>query len=239
VACVSCFICVALFALHSTAENLVIPFLDPASQSNVVVRVCDWNAPKPPGPELTNRLSNTNLFTPSQQREIQSVLDKYSRVSTNVPPAGSVLVQLYKTNQFNGIVRTENWVALYRYTNCAAREQIIFDPGIAASFRDDNGNGYFVSINCVGNGSLLRFAEVKRGQSTGVLVTIEDHRPQGEKWSYQRSDFKEGSLMEYRQLTNGMILGKFIMWNPINGNLILDADFKEPYDINQHRIDFH
>ena len=39
------------------------------------------------------------------------------------------------------------------------------------------------------------------------------------------------------QYTNGMNIGKYLMWNPENGNLLMEADFKEPYDFEKHRTD--
>lgn len=77
--------------------RLFIPFLDPASQSNVTVTVSlDQEVPWPP--EFTNSLSNTNLFTTEEQMMIREVLVKYKNVTTNSGPPGTILVDCYKTN---------------------------------------------------------------------------------------------------------------------------------------------
>ena len=83
----------------SSPDRLFIPFLDPASQSNVTVTASamfDKEAPCPS--EYTNSLSNTNLFTAEEQMWIKQVLVKYKNVTTNSGPPGTILVDFYKTN---------------------------------------------------------------------------------------------------------------------------------------------
>jgi hypothetical protein len=59
--------------------------------------------------------------------------------------------------------------------------------------------------------------------------------PQGTAWDYKRADFSDSHLEEYMQMTNGMLLGKWFMWNVRTGGLTLAAESKEPYDWNKHR----
>jgi len=51
-------------------------------------------------------------------------------------------------------------------------------------------------------------------------------------------DFLNNTLQTYMRYTNGLVIGKFLMWNPLNNRLIIEAEFKEPYDMEKHRIQF-
>src|SRR5664280_2019698 len=80
-----------------TSQRLYVPYLDKESQSNVIVTVESAGEPCPP--EYTNTLSNTNLFTPEEQKLIGDVFVKYKNVTTNSGPPGSILIGFYKTNR--------------------------------------------------------------------------------------------------------------------------------------------
>jgi hypothetical protein len=238
-----------LFAANEP-ERLYIPSLDPASQSNVTVTVSaeEEEAAAPCPIEFTNVISNTNLFTPEEQKMIAEALVKYKSVTTNSGPPGSVLVDSYKTNfvvpplywmetnSLNTWRTNEIWVSDFEYTNSEAREEIRFGSGISASFTSKSSDGYNASIAWVGDGSLLTLTEIKHGSPVGILARFPDLHPQGTTWDYKRADFSEGHLEEYMQMTNGRLLGKWFMWNVRNGGLILEAESKEPYDWNNHRM---
>jgi hypothetical protein len=84
---------------------------------------------------------------------------------------------------------------------------------------------------------MLRFSEEKDDSLNGLLVAFEDMHSQGKNWNFRRADFTTNSpLTEYRQYTNGMVFGKFLMWNPQNNDLMLEAEFTEPYDFEKHRL---
>jgi len=68
-------------------------------------------------------------------------------------------------------------------------------------------------------GSLIAFGQLKQGVSNGIGAAFENNH-----------------LTSYEHFTNGMDIGKYFEWNPQNGNLILEADFKEPYDLDKHRV---
>lgn len=231
-------------------EHLYIPFLEPASQSNVVVTVCSIFAAGDPCPaEYTNVLANTILFTPEEQRIIGDALVKYQNVTTNSGPPGTVLVNYYRTNV---IVAPVYWmetntpwnfrrtnqirVACFQYTNLEAQEEIRFSGGLSARFTTKSNNEYTASIARTGSGSLLTVTERKHGSGSGLLVRFDDLHAQGETWDYKLADFSKGHLIEYMQTTNGMMLGKWFMWNASNGRLILQAECKTPYDWNNHRM---
>src|SRR5205085_1884200 len=67
---------------QTNVQRQFIPFLDKESQSNVDVTVCNFNGTPCP-PELTNTLSNTNLFTPADVETIMEVFAKYKNITTN------------------------------------------------------------------------------------------------------------------------------------------------------------
>jgi hypothetical protein len=236
-------LCNTLIGQNYHAEGKYFPFLDQESQSNVVVSVEDFfgdGIPCPP--QYTNTLSNTNLFTVTDHKLISEVLVKYTHVTTNLGPPGTELAHFCTTNYtvmargrvFNG----EKTVSLFRYTNAAAEEEVtIVAGGLLAEFRTKANDGYNVAIARSGAGSILRFGRIKDGLPDGYLAQFDDLMHQGETWDYTRADFSHSHLTEFTQYTNGLVFGKYLMWNPRNDNLILEADFKEPCDFQKHRTD--
>jgi hypothetical protein len=229
-----------LFAQTNGSQRLFFPFLDEACQSNIVVTVSDLDAGQPCPAKYSNILSNTNLFSPEEQKVISSVFEKYKKVTTNSGPVGTTLADLYKTNfTIKAAGRTfqiTNWVARYQYTNIEANETIFFGSGIMSQFRTKSNNGYNVSISRTGEGSMLRFMEIRQGLINGLLAEFDDAHSQGVEWDYRLADFNKSYMTEYCQYTNGMVLGKFLMWNPLNNNLGLEAEFKEPCDFEKHKV---
>jgi hypothetical protein len=227
---------------QTNQARLFLPFLDKESQSNVVVSL-GFNAEQPCPLEYTNVLSNTNLFTPEERESIEQAFVKYQDVTTNSGPSGSVLTDLYKTNftviAMNQKVEIDQWVARFRYTNSDAYETIYFGVGgIGAEYRNKVSDGYNADLTCVGSGSLLQYFEVKHNSLNGVKAAFNDGFPQGQIWDYKLANFSNSRLTEYRQYTNGMVIGKYLMWDTKNGNLRVEAKFKEPYDWNKHQLHF-
>ena len=225
---------------QTNQARLFLPFLDKESQSNVVVSLC-FNGRQSCPVEFTNVLSNTNLFTPEEQKLIKEVSVKYQNVTTNSGPADTLLVNLYKTNYtvqaIDKAVNVENYVACFQHTNSHTREEIIFGGGVLIRVRNKANDGYNVAFNCTRGGTLLSFWEVKQNLINGLFITFDDNRPQGMTWDYKLANFDGSHLEEYRRYTNGMVFGKYLMWNPQSGNLLVEANFKEPYDLEKHRID--
>jgi hypothetical protein len=235
------FLCAEILSGQTNQEGkLIIPFLDEASQSNVVVTVSDvlGNGQFCPV-EYANTLSNANLFTPEEQRLIREVFVKYADVTTNSGPHGTKLIALSKTNlafqAMGKTVNTERWIGQFQYTNSDAKEEITFGAGLLAKYRTKSDVGYNVSIARTGEGSILRFMTVKSDRLNGVFAGFDDPHPQGMNWNYKNASFTNSILTECRQYTNGMALGKFFLWD-VKGRLILEAEFKEPYDLEKHRV---
>ena len=233
----------SLSGQSNQGERLFIPFLDKESQSNVLVTVNLSGEGKSCPPECTNVLSNTNLFTLGEQKLISEAFEKYKNVTTNSWPSGTVLASLSKTNYvikaMNRDWPVENWTAIFRYTNSDASDEIRFGGSILAKFRDNSNDGYNVSFTRTGSGTLCGFGEVKHGLPNGLFVRFDDGFAQGVTWDYKLARLTNNSLVEHRQYTNGLVFGKFLMWNPQNGNLMLQAEFKAPFDLEKHRIDLN
>jgi hypothetical protein len=220
--------------------KLIIPFLDEKSQSNVSVTVSDVLGDGQPCPaECTNTLSNTNLFALEEQRLIKDVFVKYANVTTNSGLPGVKLAILYKTNYtvraMNRTMTNENWVGQYQYTNFGAQEEIRFGSGLFAKYRTQSNDGYNVYIGRTGGGSILRFMTVKGDRISGVLAEFDDSQPQGMSWDYKRTSFTNSILTAFRQYTNGMVFGKFFLWDT-KGQLKLAAEFKKPYDFEKYIV---
>lgn len=231
-------------------ERLFIPLLDPASQSNVIVSVLSGAEKGDPCPaQYANVLSNTNLFTLEQRALIKEALVKYRNVTTNSGPPGTVLLSFYRTNfvasppywlgtnaQWATPRTNELWVSIFEHTNSGALEEIRFGSGISANFTGPSNDGYNVSIARTGTGSLLSFTERKQNSPMGLLVRFAALNAQGITCDRRLADFSDGRLVEYMQTTNGMAFGKWLLWNPSTGGLIMAAECKEPYDWNSHRV---
>jgi hypothetical protein len=230
----------SLFSQTNQAGRFYIPYLDEESQSNVIVAISGTGQLCPL--EYTNTVSNTNLLTSIEQNLIQEIFVKYKNVTTNSGLPGAVLTDFYETNNIvramNRTFKIQNWVSNFQYTNSRDHEIVILGKGgLLAKFRNKSKDGYNVSFVSTGDGTMLRFSEEKDDSLNGLLVAFEDMHSQGKNWNFRRADFTTNSpLTEYRQYTNGMVFGKFLMWNPQNNDLMLEAEFTEPYDFEKHRL---
>jgi hypothetical protein len=210
-----------LFSQTNRTGRLFIPFFDKESQSNVFVKVCNFGSGEPCPLKYTNTLSNTNLFTPEEQKLLNNVLAKYKNyqeLKTNSGPPGSVLFSLCKTNYTVLNRKYENWVACFRYTNLDAKEEIHFgSSSISTRFLTKAGNGYVVGIGPIGGGLRLQFMQLKQGEPNGLYAVFVNSR-----------------LESYHHSFDRMTIGRYMMWNPLTGRLLLQAEFKEPYDLRKH-----
>ena len=233
-----------LIGQNCHAEREYFPFLDMESQSNVVVTGSDFfgdGVACPP--QYSNALSNRNFFTEDEQKLISEVLVKYTNVTASVAPTGTVLVRSYTTNDTvkarGKLFSFEKTVSRFQYTNSEAVEEVTISVWLFASFRTNGNDGYDVSINPTGGGSLLQFTQVKHGLANGFLAAFDDLKPQGSTWDYKRADFTRGTLSQFTQYTNGLVFGKYFIWNPRNGHLAVEAEFKKPCDFAKHRTDLN
>lgn len=241
---ISCF-AKTIFAQGNPPGKMLFPFLEPESQSNIVVTFSDYFGTGQPCPlEWTNSLANTNLFTAQQRELLKDLPVKYKDVSTNSGPLGTVFVASYETNymvkRYNLNVNVKETISTFHYTNQNASETIYLDEiGKVrhAQHKDASNNGYGIVFTPTGSGTMVSFGQMKNDKADGIAVRFEDTRPQGTNWNYKKADFDNMRLTEYKQYTNGLVFGKYLLWSARNNNLMLEAEFKEPYDMEAHRTD--
>jgi hypothetical protein len=203
-----------LFGQTNQAKQPFIDFLDLDSQTNIIV-IRNGNRSLPCPPQYTNLLSNTNLFSPAEQKLLQEVLLKYNNVTTNSGPPGSVLAGLQKgTNGY--------WVALFRYTNSDAQDEVTFGDRISAKYFNQANDGYEVLVT-PGSGyakSEVACYQIKHNLMDGLHVVLSS----------------DGHCLSWMHFSNGMAVGKWLEWWKLDNGLSLEAEFKSPYDIHKHVI---
>ena len=183
-------------------------------------------------PQYTNVISNTNLFTPGDEKLFNEILVNYKNVTTNSGPPGSVLIGLTKTNGY--------CVAHFAYTNSDAHEDITFaDPaaatarsgggynefisGISASplarFRTKSEDGYDAIINPpdASQISTIFFGQIKSGKIDGLFVVFEN-------------DHCETLL----RFVKGMAVGRWFEWDVRRDNSLLEIKIKSSLDYFQY-----
>jgi hypothetical protein len=209
-----------LFCLTAQAERLIFPLLTPESQSNIIV-LANFDHPKPCPPEYTNLISNTNLFSPAEQKKLKEVALKYNNISTNCGPAGSVFKGWGLRQE-----KVETWtntfkVACFAYTNSDAQEEIRAYAGnghLVARFRTQAGDGYDVVF---ANNALISYQSYNNFLLDGLYVGLELSTPNNPKY--------DEHCRMWARFSKGKILGEFLSWGPDN-KIIDEVEFKEPFD---------
>ncbi|MEI6078307.1 MAG: hypothetical protein WCS94_22195 [Verrucomicrobiota bacterium] len=203
-----------LFGQTNQAKQPLIDFLDPDSQTNIIV-IKNGDTSWPCPPQYTNLLSNTNLFSPAEQKLLRGVRLKYENVTTNSGPPGSVLASLNKDT--NGY-----WVALFQYTNSDVQDEITFGWKITAKHLDKANNGYEVDVSPRSGDKNPHIAcyQIKHNVMDGLCVGLssDDH------------------CLSWMHYSNSMAVGKWLEWWGLDNSLSMEAEFKVPYDIQKHAI---
>jgi hypothetical protein len=215
-----------LFGQTNFPARKFIQGLDTASQSNVEVMAGGGLDEVPCPPEYTNVISNTNLFTPEEQKLLEEIPLKYGRVTTNSGPTGSVLVNFKATP-----IKTQYgiywfWTARFQFTNSNAWDEVT--PGgdqMNHKVRNKAGDGFDLGYDTYNNGESVGSGyggpggpefwlyQVKHDVRDGLDIHIEAGRP--------------ARLMRF---SNGMAVGQYFYWAPYNNKLMIWAKFNEPYD---------
>lgn len=207
-----------LIGQTNRSERLIFPFLSIENQSNVTVSA-DMNHPRPCPLELTNLISNTNLFSLAEQKKLREITLKYQNVTTNSGPAGTVF-KGWGLRQ----VKIETWtntfyVACFAYTNSDAQEEIAekYSEHITIRFRSQSGNGYDMGFI---NGLIFAYQEYKDGVLDGLFVALYDPN--------NPSDQEHCGM--WARFVKGKVSGKFIIWRP-DGKIQDMAEFMQPFDL--------
>jgi hypothetical protein len=202
----------SLFGQTNQTKQPLIDFLDPDSQTNIII-IRNGKGSPPCPPQYTNLVSNTNLFSPAEQKLLQEVVLKYKNVTTNSGPPGSILASLNKDT--NGY-----WVARFQYTNSEMQDEVTFGIEKVAKHLNKSGDGYGVSMDyMLGRSaeSIFNFCQLKHGVKDGLSVDYYDN----------------GHCLTWMHFSNDMAVGKWLEWNS-DGGLRLEAEFKTPYDFRKY-----
>jgi hypothetical protein len=217
-----------LFGQGSHPAKMTTLSLYAASHTNIdVIASGSWDEEAPCPPEYTNIISNTNLFTPEEQRFLNEIPVKYGNVTSNSGPAGSVLVS-YRATLVSHYWGTEwLWLSRFQFTNSDLTDEV--SPGgdlLRHVVRNKAGDGFDLNINPNeprssgfggGSGPMYWFKQVKHGVKAGLSVEIV-HGDHCSSW------------MQY---SNGMAVDKWLGWDPNKPYLIIWAKFKQPCDIDK------
>jgi hypothetical protein len=197
-------------------------FLNEKSQSNILVAVCNFSPTTSCPPKYTNLLSNTNLFSPEEQKLLKDIPIKYAKMTTNTGPSGSILTRLDRVTF--GEDNEQAIMAHFSYTNSVAQEDFVFvtNGQKIVKYQSTPGNGYYAGL--VGD-TLGSYQGLRDGTLNGLCVT------------FYEKDLVE-MLLHY---TNGKALGKFYVWTRAGAEfqgvgLAVDAEFKEPYDFQKNLL---
>jgi hypothetical protein len=122
-------------------------------------------------------------------------------------------------------------VACFRYTNSGTSDEILFFPGSkyasnetktyqALLVKHETKSGYRYDADISGPDnhgiSSLQFDEYQNGMRNGLSV-----------------GFYGADCGDWKRFLNGMAVGQWLVWGD-GGKLILEAEFKTPYDFEKH-----
>jgi hypothetical protein len=210
--------------------------LDIDSLTNVDIIVSGGEHEQPCPPELTNSLSNTNLFTPNEQKLLREIPLLYGNITTNSGPPGTVLLSLRRKSLW-GIVPSEYMVARFQFTNSDMVDEVLFDHygrtvGGPHIVRNKAGDGYDVKALRIepdsgygGPAPEFQFAQIKHGGHHGVYPGIYDGL-----WVDIRGDH----CISWMRFSNGLAVDQWLYWSPYGNKLSIWVKFKEPYDYWEH-----
>ena len=141
----ACFCVIASLQLVH-AEKVGVYFLEEKSQKSILFAVCTLSHPIPCPLELTNRLSDTNLFSEEERRELMGILLKYKNVTTNAGPLGSVLTELDQAKF--GKDKEEGFLARFTYSNTLVQDEVLFltNGERFVKFQSSPGNGFYAEL---------------------------------------------------------------------------------------------
>jgi hypothetical protein len=207
--------------------TLLKDLFEPDSRTNMAVVEHNHHLPY-----YTNLISNTNLFSRQEQQLLQEIAEKYSKLTSNSPPSGSVLVHFERTNGF--------WWGHYSYPKTGAHEDIRFGDRLSkaagatergyaafadhlgpdvtiAKFRYKDGDGYDVLLCPPGYneaGTLHMFLiQIRGGIPNGLFIEIHGIH-----------------FYEFVHFVNGRAFGKWFIAAPYGGGEVFEIKARAPVD---------
>jgi hypothetical protein len=230
--------CVSYFGVLCMANSaLLMPFVRPEAQSNIVVKA-NFENPIPPPIHLTNLVSNTNLFG---QADISSISDANRRFSlvTNIFLVEGL--ELIKTNKCYFVVKGRLFEGRYErgpFTNffsvavhfdSKSQETVeIAEPqypgSLSCRIRRPDGGGYNVRFS---RGRLASYAQVNNQFYDGIYVNFKP----GKKYSLPEQCWM------WTRFKRGMSSGDFLMWDGMTGDLTVWALLPDGFDFIGNCVD--
>lgn len=218
-----------LFGQTNNSPKKLLQGFDAASQSNIDVIASGFGDEVPCPPEYTNVISNTNLFTPDEQKLLNDITLTYGDETSNSIPPGSVMVSFKATPIQTSWGTRWDWVARLQFTNTDLTDEIT--PGgdlYRHKVRNKDGDGYDFNITPTKfdlvphdytgvAGPAFWFQQIKHGVKDGLYVEV-IHGDHCSQW------------MRY---SNGWAVDKKLYWDPNYNKLMVWAKFKEPFDIDR------
>lgn len=199
------------FQRYTNFTQMLLSYFAGDEQTNINIIV---NNPKSCPPEYTNIISNTNLFSPAEQKLLAELPLEYKDVTTNSPPKSSIFIGIDKSE--NPFFMEGFTIGRFQYTNSGDQFEIIFNNygngkgrAIGVSLRTKSGDGYEALFNGT-------FRQFKHWQLDGLWV-----------------DFDRGHCAAWMRFKDGNAIGKWLVWNQ-SGSLYMEAEFKEPFDFIGH-----
>jgi hypothetical protein len=174
-------------------------------------------------PEYTNVLSNTNLFTPDEQKLLKAIPLLYGNITPTSGPPGSVLVHLdwFRKWLNGGKVR-------FQFTNSDMRDDMAFNPFGQAGIhyvRNKAGDGYDINFiggsGFVGPGPEFQLTQYKHGVQDGLWVAMHDDH-----------------CMRWMRFSNGLAVDQWLLWEPNGDKLSIWVKFKAPYPASRSGLGF-
>lgn len=198
----------------------VVALLAAESQSNVEVIASDANDMQPCPPELTNTISNTNLFTLAEQQLLKSIPLLYTNLTPTSGPRGTVPVHLGWFDRWLGKAR-------FQFTNSDMQDETaVYNGRLSGTqiVRNKAGDGYDIyglGMDPLGHVPEFQLVQIKHGGHHGVYPGV---------YNGLYVQIHGEHCIEWMRFSNGMAVDQWLYWAPDNTNLVRWARFKEPYD---------
>lgn len=197
----------------------LVPIQDQKNQTNFVV-LADNNHPQASGTELTNLLSNTNLFTARERAQIELLKLKYQHVTTNSGPVDTVFVKKALRQIRWGTYTNTFRAHFFSYTNSTALEEVA-SPGdietyIWAKYRTPEGDGYNVIFY---EGNIAAYQQFTAGKLNGLWVQFSD----------------DGKIGRWQRFEQGKAVGQHLMWDR-TGEIVERIVFESLYDLQKNAV---
>lgn len=205
------------YLAQNPAKKILYGYLDINSQSNIDVIASGRNDEQPCPLELTNSLSNTNLFSADEQKFLKEIPFVYGGVASNSGPVGSVQTGLFQKGHF--------WDARFQFTNSDLVDEVVpRGDMLLHKVMDAKGKGFELRVwsgdqgkNADSRNLDFWLIQMKNGVPDGLNVLMDG--TQCERWM---------------RFSNGLAVDQWLIWDMNTGKLAIWVKFNEPYNYLEH-----